>query len=385
MALFRRRRSADSESAVAIDDFWSSWGDLRAALAESVDSETPVPAEVAQQLDERVRRIHPSLGWEVSRAPEPGPAEPGSPFESLDSPEALLASLEDEPASARAPYALTLRAGADDEARVLAERWYRAAPEDADWAFFPARPADHARLSRTVSWNDHELDLAHTSVSLRVDHASGRIEAGVYHPDFMFLPEETQQEVAEHVVLLAVGEDDRVRWVSSVKPLVEKPLDPLPPTAIPSVVRQLSGMGGGGGWVTLQGRIPLRGALQLSARYPLHRRDYPALTLYTQVMVSYTEADEDRLPTGSSASALEAYVLGLREMLGANGALFAVQTVGGQRVFHFYLDPESGILPEFEKAARGWSEGRVFVTSTLDPEWRTIDQILKPIRKQLGR
>ena len=61
--------------------------------------------------------------------------------------------------------------------RVLAERWYRAAPEDADWAFFPARPADHARLSRTVSWNDHELDLAHTSVSLRVDHASGRIEA----------------------------------------------------------------------------------------------------------------------------------------------------------------------------------------------------------------
>jgi hypothetical protein len=150
-------------------------------------------------------------------------------------------------------------------------------------------------------------------------------------------------------------------------------------------VRQLSGMGGGGGWVTLQGRIPLRGALQLSARYPLHRRDYPALTLYAQVMVSYAETDEDRLPTGASASALEAYALGLREMLGSNGALFAVQTVGGQRVLHFYLDPESGILPEFEKAARGWSEGRVFVTSALDPEWRTIDQILKPIRKQLGR
>ncbi|HLU97458.1 MAG TPA: DUF695 domain-containing protein [Thermobifida alba] len=384
MALFRRRRSADSESAVAIDDFWSAWTDVRDALASSVDEGAPVAAEAAQRLDERVRRIHPSLSWEVSRAPEPGPTDLAS-LGSLDSPEALLASLEDEPASARASYALTLRAGADDEARVLAERWYRAAPEDADWAFFPARPADHAQLTRATTWDDHELDLAHTSVSLRVDHSSGRIEVGVYHPDFMFLPEETRREVAEHVVLLAVGEDDLVRWIGSVHPLVEKPLDPLPPTSMPSVVRQLSGMGGGGGWVTLQGRIPLRGALQLSARYPLHRRDYPALTLYAQVMVSYAETDEDRLPTGASASALEAYALGLREMLGSNGALFAVQTVGGQRVLHFYLDPESGILPEFEKAARGWSEGRVFVTSALDPEWRTIDQILKPIRKQLGR
>ncbi|WP_234401556.1 DUF695 domain-containing protein, partial [Thermobifida halotolerans] len=170
-----------------------------------------------------------------------------------------------------------------------------------------------------------------------------------------------------------------------VPPLVDKPLDPLPPTSVPSVVRQLSGTGGGGGWVTLQGRIPLRGALQLSARYPLHRRDYPALTLYAQVVVSYAETDDDRLPAGASASALEAYALGLREMLGSNGALFAQQTVGGQRILHFYLDPESGVLPEFEKAARGWSEGKVHVTSALDPEWRTIDQILKPIRKQLGR
>src|SRR5690606_30071958 len=269
MALFRRRRSADSESAVAIDDFWSAWTDVRDALASSVDEGAPVAAEAAQRLDERVRRIHTSLSWQVSRAPEPGPTDLAS-LGSLVSPEALLASLADEPASARASYAPTLRAGADDEARVLAERWYRAAPEDADWAFFPARPADHAQLTRATTWDDHELDLAHTSVSLRVDHSSRRIEVGVYHPDFMFLPEETRREVAEHVVLLAVGEDDLVRWIGSVHPLVEKPLDPLPPTSMPSVVRQLSGMGGGGGWVTLQGRIPLRGALQLSARYPLH-------------------------------------------------------------------------------------------------------------------
>ncbi|TDQ53615.1 DUF695 domain-containing protein [Actinorugispora endophytica] len=381
MALFRRRRPADSETAVAVDGFWSQWADLRDALASSVDAGTPVPDETSELLGERVRRIHPNLRWEVSRAPTPDPIDLTASF---DDPDALFARL-DAPASASASYALTLSAGADDDARVLAERWYRAAPPDADWTFFPAVPADHTGLVRPTTWDDHELDLSHTSVALRVDHASGRIEIGVYHPDFMFLPEEVQRGVSEHVAMLALGEDDFVRWVSSVNPLVEKPLDPLPPTSIPSVVQQLSGVGASGGWVTFQGRIPLRGALQITARHPLHRRDYPALSLYVQVTTAYGESDEDRLPAGSSASALDAYALGLRELLGANGALFAQQTVGGQRTFHFYLDPESGVLPEFEKAARGWSEGKVQITSALDPDWSTIDQILRPIRRQLDR
>ena len=144
-------------------------------------------------------------------------------------------------------------------------------------------------------------------------------------------------------------------------------------------------MSGGGGWVTLQAQIPLPGAMELSARHPLHRRDYPALTLYVQVVASYTEADKDRLPTGSSAAALESYALRLREMLGANGALFAVQTLGGQRsststsTRSRASSPSSRRLPGSGRKARPPSP----VNWTL--EWRIIEQLLKPIRKQLGR
>ncbi|CAM4026604.1 DUF695 domain-containing protein [Nocardiopsis gilva] len=389
MALFRRRSTAASDSAVAVDEFWSQWADIRDELAASIDAGSAVSAEVAQRLTDRVTRIHPALTWQVSPAPSSesdGLGDLGLPTDA--DPEELLARLTeaDEAASEGAhSYALTLVAGADDEARVLAERWMRAAPEDADWRFFPAIPADHAKLSQTYTTDDHELDLSHCTVSLRVDQQRSMMEAGVYHPDNMFLPEEVQQAVAEHVVLLALGEDDYVRWISQVTPLSEKPLDPLPPTSMPSVVQQLAGALGSGGWVTVQGRIPLRGIIEIAVRHPLHRRDFPAMTLSVTVALPYANSDADKLPAEPSASALEAFTARLDDLLGDNGALLARQTVGGQRLLHYYVDPESGILPELEAVVREWSEGRALVRSRLEPNWDSVHQLLKPIKRQLGQ
>ncbi|MFC7327788.1 DUF695 domain-containing protein [Marinactinospora rubrisoli] len=391
MGLFRRRRSTDSESAVAVEEFWAHWADVRTDLAASLDAGTPVPEDAAHRLTERVRRIHPALSWEVSRAPQSAlrgledlrldddTRELLARMDDLDAPPARSAPPAQEP-----EYALVLSAGADDSARVLAERWRRSAPQEDAWRFLPARPADHDRLAKPVNWEGDELDLAHATVALRVNQKLGKIEVSVYHPDFMFLSEEARSGVADLVVMLALGEDDVVRWIGSVTPLVEKPLDPLPPTSMPSVVQQLSGTLGGGGWVTLQGRIPLRGTIQISVRHPLHRRDFPAFTLYVQVTVAYAEADADRLPTGASATALESFTLGLRDLLGEDGALLAQQTVGGQRQYHFYLDPDSGVYATLEKAVRGWTEGRTQIHSLLDPGWETIDQISRPVRRQLG-
>ncbi|MBB4933650.1 hypothetical protein F4561_004470 [Lipingzhangella halophila] len=391
MALFRRRRSTASGSAVAVDEFWSHWSDVRDALAASVTQGTPVPEEAAARLTERVRQIHPALTWEVSAASRSTPGDLGD----LGLPDdaeagdllARMSELDDpETASANADpmYALTLSSGPDDSARILAERWARTAPTDSEWRFNPARPTDHEKLTKSLTWEDNELDLAHCTTSMRVDQQQGKIHAGVYHPDFMFLPEEVQAGVADHVVLLALGEDDCVRWISDVEPLVEKPLDPLPPTSMPSVVHQLAEALAGGGWATLQGRIPLRGTLEISARHPLHRRDFPACTLYVQVTVGYANSDDDRLPTEPSVSALQSFTSRLRELLGDNGALLAQQTVGGQRQLHFYLDPDSGVLPDLEAAVREWSEGRSNVHSALDPEWKAITQIKKPFVRKLG-
>ncbi len=387
MALFRRRRSADSTT--AFTDFWDAWPALREALTSAVESDQPVPAEVSERLTALVHAVHPDMDWEVGPAPKPG----GGGLEDLDlsadvDPGKLLEQLAalDDPSRLDGPaYALTLRPGASEEARIQSERWARSAPEDDQWLFQPVRPADHDRLSSTVRWDDHELDLSHVSVSMRVDHATGKVEVGVYHPDNMFLSERTRERLAEHVALLALGEDDMVRWIGKTAPLDEPPLDPLPPTSMPAVVRQMADMlGGSGGWVTLHGRIPLQGAVEILLRHPLTRRDFPAFTLFVQVVVPYTHMDEDKLPTESSASALDDLEARVTSVLGDNGALFMRQTVGGRRDYRYYLDPESGVLPEFEAVLTDWPEGEVKLRSQMDPSWSQFNAARRPFRRQLG-
>ncbi|MDA2804347.1 DUF695 domain-containing protein [Nocardiopsis suaedae] len=384
MALFRRRRSPESDSAVTIDAFWAAWPELRTALASAVDAGEPVPEQAAARLTELVQRIHPALGWDVGRAPEPAEPGPAGLDAPLDAdPEDLLRQLaeQDEAVGGPAPdYALTLRPGPDDEARVLSERWSRAAPGEPEWVFRPAVPADHRALTGGLDWNGHELDLSHATVELRVDQRRGRVDAGVYHPDFMFLPEEDRAGVAEHVVLLAVGEDDRVRAVGEVRPLVDKPLDPLPPTAVPSVVEQLTG-GSGGSWVSFRARVPLRGVIEVQARHPLRRRDFPAFTLLARVELAYTDTDDERQPTAEAAAEMDAFSQRLQRVAGGDGALFGQETSAGKRRLYLYLDPEAGVMGPLEEAARQWPHG-ASVGSSMDPDWRFIGALTQPIRRQ---
>jgi hypothetical protein len=388
MALFRRRRSADSSSAVTA--FWDAWPTARDALANAVESDQPAPAEVSEQVNELVKKIHPDLDWEVGRAPSRQSGGLDDLDLSMDAdPSKLLeqlAAMDDPSRLTEGPvYAMTLRPGTSEEARVQSERWARSAPEDEQWTFLPVRRAEHEKLTSTVRWDDHELDLSHVSVSMRVNQATARVEVGVYHPDNMFLSQETRQGVAEHVALLALGEDDLVRWIGKVAPLDEPPLDPLPPTSMPSVVRQMADMlGGPGGWVTLNGRVPLQGAVEILLRHPLTRRDFPALSLYVHVITPYTHPDEDKLPTGESLDALTELEERLTGLLGDNGALFARQTLGGRRQYHYYLDPDSGVLPEFEAALMDWPEGEVKLRTQLDPEWSQFNAVRRPFKRQLG-
>ncbi len=392
MALFRRRRSADtsdSASTAAVTAFWDAWPTVRSPLAESVESDTPASAEVSERVSALVKAIHPDLDWEVGPAPQPqGGLEDLDLSADVDPAKLLeqLAALDDPSRFTDAPsYALTLRPGASEEARVQSERWSRSAPEDTEWRFLPVRPADHDQLGNTVRWDDHELDLSHVSVSMRVNQGTSRIEVGVYHPDNMFLSGETRQAVAEHVTLLALGEDQFVRWVGKVTSLDERPMDPLPPTSMPAVAKQMGDLlGGTDGWVTLHGRLPLQGPLEVQVRHPVTRRDFPALSLFVQVLVPYADADADRLPQETSVVSLADLEARLSGLLGDNGALFMQQTVAGQRMYVYYLDPDSGVLPEFEDLLKDWPEGKVQLRTQLDPRWQQFDQARRPYVRKLG-
>jgi hypothetical protein len=395
MALFRRRRasSADTDPETAIAEFWARWPELRERLASGLRSEEGVDEETTRRLDSLLQSMHPALTHELT-AEADGERAALAGLDISDFSESVLEDLArlddlDPPTHSESTgsghgYTLTVTGGADDTARVTAERWYRAAPDDAEWRFFPARRPTPERLTGLWTVDGHDFDLSHARVELRVDQARLKIDAGVFHPDNMFVSEDTRRALARQVVTLAVGEDDTVRWIGGITPLAEKPLDPVNPAAIPSVVEQLLGALGGVRWVKAQGRVPLAGTFQIGMRYPLHRRDFPAFTLYVLLTVPYAHSGSDRLPAEESLKSLKRFEKTLRDALGTSGAVLAQRTVAGQRQYHIYLEPTAGILPEVEKTAEEWPEGRATVSSFTDPDWVAINELARPLRKKLG-
>ncbi|QVQ51615.1 DUF695 domain-containing protein [Spiractinospora alimapuensis] len=400
MALFRRRRSSStgSDPVGAITDFWAAWPEVRDAAAVDLAAGRPVNEDVSQRVRELAQRIHAGLTPVFSRTGQLDRSE----LAGLDIGDLSDTALEDlarlgdldtadielEPEAAEkdaAEYALTLTGGEDDTARVLAERWVRSAPPDGDWRFYPARQPDPDRLATQLAIDNHDVDLSHATVSLRADQATMKVDVGVYHPDNMFLPEDTRNTLARTIVILAVGEDDAVRWVGSVSALTEKPLDPLQPTAMRSVIDQLMGPLGGVKWLKAQGRVPLAGVFQLGLRYPLHRRDFPQFTLYVLMTLPYVHPTNEKLPAEKSEEHLKDFERTMQATLSDNGAVLAQRTMGGQRQYHLYLDPDAELLPALENLLSEWPEGRATLSSFTDPNWEAINQFARPFLRNLGR
>src|SRR5699024_11689465 len=100
--------------------------------------------------------------------------------------------------------------------------------------------------------------------------------------------------------------------------------------------------------------------------------------------VAYTQLDEDVLPAEEYTEALGSLEARLSSLQGQNGSLFTRHTGGGKRQYLYYLDPDSGVLPEFEAVLVDWSEGKVKLRTELDPEWIQIENFRRPYRHQLG-
>jgi hypothetical protein len=165
MGLFRRRPSSSSAPA-GIGEFWQWWPGVRADLAREGDD---TGAELAAEMARRVARIHPDLAWEVS---VPGDGR----------------------------HVLTLTGGGRDDLRALTERWLRAAPEDGDWEFRPAIAADRDALDSVFRLEEQELELSHISLGVRVDAEHARVNVSVYHPDFLFLPDDAREVTARRAL-----------------------------------------------------------------------------------------------------------------------------------------------------------------------------------------
>ena len=333
MGLFRRR-SSSSSAADAIAEFWQWWPSVRERLAAGQGATD----DLAEELMGRVERLHPDLLWSISEAPE-------------------------------GRLALTLTGKGRDDLRTITERWVRAAPEDDTWEFRPAVAADPAALESSLWLDEQELELSHVALGVRVDARQARVNVTVYHPDFLFLPEEARMSVARTALTYALGEDELSRWVGDITPAEEKPMDALAPTALTAVTRQLAESRED--WLTGETRTPRGRPALVKVRFPLRRVDHPLCDTHVLVSVPYAHANPDRLPVDPSASALSEFGEKL-EALGAEAMLAAYETGDDHRVFHVYADSESGALGEIDQLAAGWQEGKVRIATRPDPDWQAL-------------
>ncbi|MQY03153.1 DUF695 domain-containing protein [Actinomadura macrotermitis] len=349
MGIFRRPRDISSAALLpAISEFWEWWSQARPSIeaalaaAEGAAPGEGLPAEMVEELSQRVARIHPELQWEIG-----GPDD-------------------------RSPT-LTLTGGGDPELRGLTERWLRALPRGAagDWRFHPARQADPEMLAQELVLGDHEFDLEYVRLGMRADQNRARVDITAYHPDFLFVSEEQQAQVTLHVLDWALGEDDVARWIGEVGIAAEAPIDALPPVMLPAVVEQVAEPFEEPAWLTGEGRTPRGHPSRMAVRFPLHRQDHPLCDMHVTVTLPYANSNPDRLPVEPSAKALRQFEKKL-ESLGERAVLAVRETGDGLRVFHLYADPDSSAISDLDQLAAAWPEGKAKVSATSDPGWRVL-------------
>jgi Family of unknown function (DUF695) len=226
-------------------------------------------------------------------------------------------------------------------------------------------------LRSRLSLGDHDFDLGYVRLGMRADAGRARVHLSVFHPDFLFVPEEAQRQVAANVLVWALGEDDVARWIGDVTTATEQPMDALPPDTLAAVVDQIAEPFKEPAWLRGEGRTPRGHPARVAVLFPLHRQDHPLCDLHVTVSLPYANSNPDRLPVAPSSTALKAFHDKL-DKLGEHAVLALSETGDGLRVFHLYADPDSGVVAELDQLAADWPEGRAKVAATPDPAWRTL-------------
>jgi Family of unknown function (DUF695) len=169
--------------------FWAWWTGARTSIEAALDAKHITPPLV-EEMTKQTKAIDPGLGWELG---------PGL--------------------SAR--FQLCVTAEGDIERRAIAERWWRAAPPDPDWEYFPARQSQPAGTSYTLTLGPRQFGPAELRCSTMVDQNRERINLTVWHPHYSGLDESTRKQVAYLLLDGLLGEDGVERWCGSIETVVE--------------------------------------------------------------------------------------------------------------------------------------------------------------------
>lgn len=327
------------DSARAIEDFWSWWGRARpgveaAPVADGLGRYEP-------DLTAAVHRMHPGLQWEIG--------------------------------GRNGVRQLVVTAAGNPDARSAAARWLLAAPpERSGWVFHAARQPDPVALSSNLVLGPGvpKLRLADMSVAVLEDDESWRIQVVVYHEVFSVVAAAQRLDIAYLALGWALGEEEVQRWVGEVTAVARRPDGAIDLAGLPAAFEDFAKRHPRSFALV---RASIRG-LPLTAvvQAPMSPVDFPLFDQHIAVVVPYATMNSGRLQVGASAERIRDFDDALNALVGDDGVLAVAVSHDGERVFHYYADPSSGVAERVTAWDHCWPEGRVEVRTGHDPAWNAV-------------
>ena len=274
---------------------------------------------------------------------------------------------------ATAAHCLTVTAEGDPDVRAAARRWLRRAPApDATWEYADTKQ----RGSTSVAIRVGDVEVGFDEMVVVHERAGSRLDVQLGHPRFADLPQDARVQVSFLALDEALGELDVELWIGGIEPLNAPPaggisLDELV-VAVDALAAEHRGDDGEPSWAILQGETP-DGPVIASTQIPLAAAWAPHLDQYVSVEVPFADRTDVGWPgPGSLDALLRDFEDHLSSRLGTSGRCVAHETVAGVRRLHFYVESTGPGADVIGGAVGGWNQGRVSVSSALDPRWDAV-------------
>ncbi|MET7418384.1 DUF695 domain-containing protein [Dactylosporangium sp. NPDC005555] len=336
--IFSRGRKQDP-----VVEFWAWWPTIRPAVTAAISTGGFEP--LTPQISKRVAAMHKDLTWEFSKGGE-------------------------------ARHALVVSPGGNPALRALVARWGALAPAaDPEWEFHTARQPDHDTLSASIEIAGAKLDLEQLRFAFTRDEDSAAIDVVGHHPLFRKLPEPVRGQITFLSLDWLLGEEGVELWIGAVDFSADEPAGARDPLELAAAVDALREEYREPKWVVFSGTRrgdPVTGL----AQRPLRAARWPRFDTHVAVTLQYSGRNGDGLPSDEALDALRAFEDGpLEAALHGDGEMVALETSGGARTLHYYVDGESAAGDDLTAAAGGWPDGKAKVKRAHDPGFEAVGHL----------
>lgn len=171
-----------------------------------------------------------------------------------------------------------------------------------------------------------------------------------------------------------LGEEAVELWIGTIDPAVAAPHGSRPLAELPRLVAETVAEAmpnGEMGWSMLRADGP-RGPVLVMCLNRLAPVQAPHHDEHVAVRVPFLDVTPDGWPGPGSLDRLRAFEDHLAELVRESGQLVAVETSGGVRTLHFYVDSTTPASAQLQVGTAGWDQGSITVSALNDPSWDAV-------------